>query len=113
LVSVFVHQGCGGENTTIDENTTTESVTNPETLTESLNQLGVDTEITPRLDSQGNPYPDEYAPMDDVMTIRQIDPADTNASTEPTYVTGRPEELFFGGVRLVNNGIVFRRCSVS
>lgn len=111
LMSVLILQGCGGGTTTTgpvtDPETTTEPVTNPETLLESLDRLGVDTEITPRIDSQGNPYPDEYAPLGDVMTVRQIDPADANVSTEPTYVTGRPEELFLGGVRLVNRQAVF------
>jgi len=111
MVSVFILLGCGSGNTTTESitnpETTPEPVTNPETLAESLDRLGVDTEITPRLDSQGNPYPDVYAPLGNILTVRQLDPVDANVSTEPTYVVGRPEELFLGGLRLENSEAIF------
>lgn len=123
LVSVFVFHGCGGTSgeissfnttgltVTTDVTSTTVAAENPESLEESLTRLGVETKITPRLDSQGNPYHDEYAPLGNVMTVRQIDPTDEelqdDASIEPIYVTGRPEELFLGGVRLSGSESVF------
>lgn len=133
LVLVFVFQGCGSGTSEIvssNEDTNTSSVTvtpddtstnggdtttvpvsNPETLVESLNQLGVETKVSPRLDSQGNAYPDEYAPLGNIMTVRQIDPTDAelrnDVSLEPIYATGRPEELFLGGIRLANRQLVF------
>jgi len=79
--------------------------TTPKNLEESLIKLGVDTTITPRLDSQGNDYPETYAPLGKVFTIRQIDAVE--AGVEPTYAVGRPEELFLGGFRLYNRPFAF------
>lgn len=75
----------------------------PENLGQSLALLGVSTESTDRIDSQGQPYPDDYAPMGPIVIMRQIDPLESAANAEPTYIVGRPEELFLGGFRL-NNG---------
>jgi len=90
---------------------TTVPAENPESLEESLTRLGVETKVSPRQDSQGNAYPDKYAPLGNIMTVRQIDPTDeeleADASSEPIYVTGRPEELFLGGIRLANRQLIF------
>jgi hypothetical protein len=80
---------------------------------DSLGALGVDTDVTDRLDSQKNAYPDTYAPLGQLMTVRQIDPPPDGASAaavgdeEPIYTIGRPEELFLGGFRLEGRAFGF------
>lgn len=77
-----------------------------ESLIESLNALGVDTTDNPRADSQGNPFPSTYAPLGDVVVVRQVKPPNAGISTaavgdeEVEFAFGRPEEIFLGGFRL-------------
>ncbi len=81
-----------------------------ETLGESLTALGVDTEPGPRLDSQGNAYPDSYAPLGETVMVREIPPVDAGLQAEddePTYIVGRAEELFLGGFRLATRQFTF------
>jgi len=84
-----------------------DSDTVPNSLQSSLESLGVSTESSARLDSQGNEYPDAYAPMGQTIMVRQIDPSADDASSEPEYLVGRAEELFFGGFRLKTRSFMF------
>jgi len=68
-----------------------------ETLADTLNSLGVNTDPTPRIDDQGVEYPDSYAPLGTVVAMRQI--ADTTAPDGARVEIGRTEELFLGGFR--------------
>lgn len=110
VVFAVVLVACGDSSNNTDitpanlEETPNSLEASPNSLQESLNTLGVDTEVTERLDSQGNPYPDTYAPLGKIATVRQIDPVDAD---EPTYIVGRPEELFLGGFRLNSRQFIF------
>jgi hypothetical protein len=75
----------------------TPATPNNETLVDTLNSLGVNTDLSPRLDDQGLEYPDSYAPLGTVVAMREISDA-----TEPDgfrIQIGRAEELFLGGFR--------------
>ena len=96
LLPVMV-AACGGSS---DKSAPGDS--SPESLDDSLTRLGVDTQPSDRLDSQGNTFPDEYAPLGNIVTVRELSPASASGSSEPEYVVGRPEELFLGGFRLDN-----------
>ncbi len=77
----------------------------PPDVETSLERLGVSTEETPRLDSQGNAYPDDYAPMGRIITVRELRQAqDAPTDSEPRFAVGRAEELFLGGFRLDDGG---------
>ena len=125
LLCAWILTACNGNNNSFveDGNPVAE---NPETLEESLVALGVDTEDSPRLDSQGNPYPETYAPLGQTIMIRQIDPVNDGSNAalavakspvvakssaaladEPQYLVGRASELFFGGFRLNTRQALF------
>ncbi len=81
-----------------DTSTAAATNTSPKTLQDTLNRLGVDTEITPRLDENREAIPDSYAPMGRTMSIMQVDNDDGTTS----LVMGVQKELFLAGMRTQN-----------
>lgn len=77
----------------------------PENLEGTLISLGVDTTQTDRLDDRGVSYPESYSPLGQTIVQREIFVPAATAGDDPVsvIVTGRPEELFLGGVRTWNN----------
>ncbi len=90
LVAVLLH-ACSSDSTPAAD-------TSPKTLQDTLNLLGVDTEITPRLDENRQAIPDSYAPMGRTMSIMQVDNDDGTTS----LVMGVQKELFLAGMRTLN-----------
>lgn len=68
-----------------------------ETLADTLNALGVDTDETPRLDNRGDPYPDTYAPLGTIVAMRKF--ADASEPDGMRLEFGRTEELLLLGYR--------------
>ena len=68
------------------------------TLVDTLNTLGINTDETPRLDNRGDPYPESYAPLGTVISVRKV--ADAAEPDGFNYQLGRAEELLVGGLRL-------------
>lgn len=91
LVLCIAMAACGGGGDRSD------SETQPDTLVGTLEQFGVDTEQTPRLDNQGSPYPDSYSPMGTIVSMRLIPDADELDGEK--LIMGRTKELFLGGYR--------------
>lgn len=69
----------------------------PATLDETLGRLGVDTSKTPRVDNNGGVYPESYAPLGAVVSVRHL--ADASEPDGTRYVVGRGEELLLVGYR--------------
>jgi hypothetical protein len=92
VCAVCLLAGCSDRQGTADAAVPTNA-----TLTDTLNSLGVETDLTPRLDDRGDPYPDSYAPMGTVVAMRALE--DTNEPSGKKYVIGRPDELLLGGFR--------------
>ncbi|HMB73719.1 MAG TPA: hypothetical protein VKQ06_09120, partial [Gammaproteobacteria bacterium] len=69
----------------------------PATLDETLGRLGVDTSQTPRVDDDGEEYPESYAPLGAVVSVRHL--ADASEPDGTRYVVGRGEELLLVGYR--------------
>ena len=74
----------------------------PETLDGTLQTLGIDTTEMPRLDNAGDPYPDSFAPMGTIVSMRQIPDADE--ADGDRLIFGRSQELFLAGVRFDGTG---------
>jgi hypothetical protein len=68
------------------------------TLIDTLNDLGVNTDDSPRLDNRGLAYPDSYAPLGTIVALRKV--VDSGASGGFRLENGRPQELLIGGFRL-------------
>lgn len=85
---------CNGDGSTGDS---LSNIPNNETLVDTLNSLGINTDSTPRLDDRGDPYPDSYSPLGTVMAMRAI--ADASEPDGVRYEIGRAEELLLAGYR--------------
>jgi hypothetical protein len=69
----------------------------PATIDETLGRLGVNTSKTARVDDDGDEYPESYAPLGAVVSVRHL--ADTSEPDGTRYVVGRGEELLLVGYR--------------
>lgn len=67
----------------------------PDTLTDSLNQLGVETEQPPRVDENGNEIPESYAPMGRKVVVREVQ----NDDGTTRMAIGPLQELFVVGLQ--------------
>ncbi|MEN8132684.1 MAG: hypothetical protein ABFS45_21385 [Pseudomonadota bacterium] len=102
---VFIIASCGSGSSDGDSDVPPEDLSDapPENLEGSLNALGVDTTISPRLDNRGNPYPESYSPLGSVITIREIFVPGDGDELVSDLIVGRADELFVGGIRTWNN----------
>jgi hypothetical protein len=105
LIASSLIFGCSSSsNSGSEDNPNATATAAPETLEESLHQLGIDTTISDRLDNRGDPYPESYSPLGSVISMREImvaDPntASTSADLVSEFVVGRAEELLLAGYR--------------
>ena len=93
--------GCGSDNNRNTNNSgSPEPAAAPETLGESLERLGVDTTDSPRLDDNGDAFPDTYSPLGTTVSMREIFVEDPDAAGPVSeFIIGRAEELLLAGFR--------------
>ena len=67
----------------------------PETLTESLNALGVSTDVSPRFDEDGVAIPDTFTPLGRKIVVSEV----VNADGTTSYPLGPLQEMLVIGMR--------------
>ena len=96
-VIALLLQLCACENNDSPDSSAATADTSPADLEETLGRLGVDTTQTPRVDSDGTEYPESYAPLGSVISVRKFPDASEPDGTR--FVVGRGEELLLVGYR--------------
>jgi hypothetical protein len=94
---IFFLPACSNNNAPTADNVAVPD-DSPETLQDTLALLGVNTEVTPRLDKNLGVVDESYAPMGRTISMMQVDNGDGTTS----IVTGVQQELFLAGLRTQN-----------
>lgn len=105
IALAFVFVGCDRNSSTAapvgsgpTDNPTGTQEPAPETLTESLNALGVATDVSPRIDDDGVAIPDTFAPLGRKIVVSEV----VNADGTTSYPLGPLQETLIIGMRPEN-----------